>query len=144
MWLPDLMNKEVIYVLPRIPANIPFAEHHKFFMKNWELAEKIDYIPGSLETLKAIEYMDKKVLMSQNENFRNAALALCPDEISALIERDKQVAIDMAKDGEIDWDVCERVQSAETIDDVLRSGYYGDDYESAFHELLNVLVEDYL
>ena len=144
MMIPECMNNEVIYVLPRIPVDASWEEHHRIFMKNWALAKEMNYIPDSLETLKAIEYMDKKVMMAQNENFRNAALALCPDEINALIERDKLVAIDMAKDGEIDWEMCERVQSAETIDDILHSGYYGDDYESAFHELLNVLVEDYL
>ena len=144
MIISESMNKEVIYVLPRIPADASLEEHYKMFMKNYELAKEIDYIPDSLETLKSIEYMDKKVMMSQNENFRNAALVLCPDEVNALIERDKLVAIEMAKDGEMDWDICEKVQRAESIDDILRSGYYGDDYESAFHELLNVLVEDYL
>ena len=144
MMIPECMNNEVIYVLPRIPVDASWEEHHRIFMKNWELAKNIDYTPDSLETLKSIEYMDKKVMMAQNENFRNAALALCPDEIGALIERDKRVAINLVKDGEMNWNVCERVQKAETIDDMLRSGYYGDDYESALHELLNVLVEDYL
>lgn len=144
MWISDTMNNEVIYVLPRISGDISYAEFHKHFMTNWELAKTIDYIPDSLETLKAIDYMDKKVMMEQNKNFRNAALALCPNEISALIERDKIVAVEMAEEGEMDWDVCEEVQNAETIDDMIRSGYYGENYERAFSELLNVLVEDYL
>lgn len=144
MWISDTMNKEVIYVLPRIPLDASFEEHHKIFMKNWELAKSIDYIPDSLETLKAIEYMDKKVMMAQNENFRNAALALCPDEIKMLIERDKKIATDMARNGEIEWEECEKVLKAETIENLIASGYYGDDYNSAFHEILNVLVEDYL
>lgn len=144
MWISDTMNKEVIYVLPRIPIDASFEEHHKIFMKNWELAKEMDYIPDSLETLKAIEYMDKKVMMAQNENFRDAALALCPDEIKMLIERDKRIAIDRARDGEIEWEECEKVLKAETIGDLVASGYYGEDYERALHEILNVLVEDYL
>lgn len=138
------MNKEIIYVLPRIPVDASFEEHHQLFMKNWELAKTIDYIPDSLETLKSIEYMNKKVMMAQNENFRNAALALCPDEIKMLIERDKRIAVDMARDGEIEQEECEKVLNAETIEDLTASGYYGEDYESALHEIVNVLVEDYL
>ena len=144
MMISVSMNNEVIYVLPRIPVDASWEEHHKIFMRNWGLAKEMDYVPDSLETLKAIEYMDKKVMMAQNENFRNAALALCPDEINALIERDKLVAIDMAKDGEMDWDVCKKVLKAETMGDLIASGYYGEDYERALHEILNVLVEDYL
>ena len=144
MKISESMNKETIYVLPQIPVDASLEEHHKIFMKNWELAKTIDYIPDSLETLKSIEYMNKKVMMAQNENFRNAALALCPDEIKMLIERDKSIAIDMAKDGEIEQEECEKVLKAETIEDLIASGYYGENYKEALHEIINVLVEDYL
>ena len=139
----------VIYVLPQFEDDglldtasvCEFVKHEKV---RREIAKTIQYIPDTLETLKAIDYSDKRCLMQVNESFRAAALALCPNEINSLIELSKKVAIDLLADGEIDWAECVRVQKAETIDELLDSGYFGDDYESSLYEFLNVLVEDYL
>lgn len=141
------MEEQVIYVLPQIEDNgllDDFVTYHKAYMANYELAKTIDYIPDSLETLMAIDYSQKKVLMRQNERFRNAALALCPDAIRILIKRDQIIAKDSYANGEISRSTFRKVQKATTIDEIVESGYYGDNHDNALHEVLNILVEDYL
>ena len=109
------------------------------------IAATLDYIPDSLETLEAIEYFDKKWLMTYNTKFYHAAIALCTDIISDMIEIAKEIADQYIIEGEADWEgIRERLESAATADDLIRSGYYGFDFETARHEFANCLVEDYL
>ena len=138
------MKTQEIFVLPQIPIDASFEEHAKAYKANWELAKIIDFIPDSLKTLKSIEYSQLKVLMFQNEKFRNAAIALCPKEIRKLIERDQRIARDDFEEGELEQGVYEKLLAGTTIDELIESGYYGKDYERALREILNVLVEDYL
>lgn len=143
-----MMNNE-IYVLPHFEDDLlsgeisdeEFIEHIKV---RKEAAKTTQYVPDSLETLKAIEYMDKKYLMFLNEHFRAAALALCHNEIKKLIERDQSICKYLTTKSKRGREICERIQNAVTIDDLIRSGYYGDNYDTALREILSVLVEDYL
>ena len=109
-------------------------------MKNWELAASLDYVPASLEELKRIDYMDCKVLMIRNQRFFEAAVALSGDIIPQIID----VAKEIVAEDEIEEFEDVSLDNVFTLEDLLNSGYYGDDYESNRREFANVFVEDYL
>ena len=67
---------EIIHILPQCDRNASIQEFHANFMKNWELAATLDYVPTSLEELKSIDYMDYKVVMNQSTKFFRATVAL--------------------------------------------------------------------
>ena len=133
-----------IHILPELTADMSHEEFDAQYWANRELAATIDYIPDSLETLRAIHYTEIKMLMSENENFFNAAVDLCGDLIEDLIRVEKKVAAEMFEDGEIDEEKHEALQAVVTLDDLLNCGHYGDDYECSRDEFISVFVEDYL
>lgn len=137
-------KKATIHLLPELPHDFTGEEFHDRFMENWELAATIDFIPDSLETLKAIDYTELKMLMDQNDAFFNAAVELCADLIEDLIRVEKEVATEMFEDGEIDESDYKAIQSVMTFDDLMNSGRYGEDFEQSRGEFINVLVEDHL
>lgn len=135
---------KTIYILPEISKDLSFIEIAKCLMATWEMAATIDYIPDSLKTLRAIDYMQLKALMIQNDNFFNAAVELCSDYVNGLIKDQQEIAEEMYENEEIDEDVYKAMQEVKTLDDLLNAGYYCDDYKSSKGEFINNLLEDYL
>ena len=136
--------KKTIYVLPQKPEHPTCEEFANWFESNWELAATIDYIPDSLKTLKAIDYTQLKILMNQNVRFFNAAIELCAVMIKDLLRVERAVATELLEEGEIEKDDYEIIQNVNTLDELLNSGYYCDDYEDAKGEFITVLLEDHL
>ena len=120
---------KTIHLLPISEPKHSAKDFRKAFEEKLLIAASLDYIPDSLETLKAIDYIDLKLLMKYNKKFYAAAVELCGDIIQQMIK-------DALKPS--------RRKSVKTLDDFLNCGYYGDDYETSRHEFINVLSEDYL
>ena len=135
--------KKTIYVLPKLSADMTGKEFHDQFMANWELAATIDYVPDSIETLRAIEYSQIKVLMCQNEKFFNAVVGLCADMIADVIEFHKEYAVEQYEDKEINESEYEAIQAVSTLDDLLNSGCLGSDYEDSKDEFVSEFMEMY-
>lgn len=136
--------KKTIYVLPQKPEHPTCKEYADWFEANWELAATIDYIPDSLKTLRAIDYTQLKMLMNQNLRFFDAAIKLCSKMVKDLIRVEKAVATELFEEGEIEKDDYEIIQNVNTLDELLNSGYYCDDYEDAKGEFITALLEDHL
>lgn len=139
-----MKKTETIYILPEIPHGLSYKEFEDRFMANWEMAATIDYIPDSIKTLRAIDYTQLKTLMNQNDNFFNAAVELCSNLVKILIEDQIAYAKELYEEGEIDEDDLKVMQEVVTLDDLLNSGYFCDNYESSKGEFINYLLEDYL
>ena len=127
-------KNERIFLLPQFPADAPVEEFRDFFMKNWELAATLDYVPTSLEELKRIDYIDLKIVMEQNERFYNAAVSLGTDAIASLIG----IAKKLVAEDEIE---CSPLDHVQTLEDLLNSGYYGEDYDSSRTEFITCFAE---
>ena len=121
---------KTIHLLPiSDPKTTDFA---KAFRESQTIAPTLDYIPDSLETLKAIDYMDLKLMLKLNDRFYQTAVELCSDIITRVIADAKSISHKR------------RVKAAKTLEDLLTSGYYSKDYETSRSEFVNVLAEDYL
>ena len=127
-------KNERIFLLPQFPADAPIEEFRDFFMKNWELAATLDYAPASLEELKRIDYMDLKIVMEQNKRFYNAAVSLGTDAIACMIRTAKK----RAAKGKAE---CGPLDHVQTLEDLLNSGYYGEDYDSSRTEFITCFAE---
>ena len=123
---------KVIHVLPELPDTESIEDFKKAFNARWGLAKTTDYTPDSIQTVQAIDYMDVKILMLQNMNFYNAVISLCSDIVEEMIAFTKQMTR------------SKKVQKAKTLDEILKSGYYGPTYEIARHEFSTLFVEDFL
>ena len=62
-----MKKMNTIHLLPEFTSDMTSAERDARFMENWEMAATIDFIPDSLETLRAIDYTELIMLMNQNE-----------------------------------------------------------------------------
>lgn len=100
-----------------------------------ERASTLDYIPESIEELKAMDCMDFRIMLSQNDYFFNAAITLCADLVIQMIEDMKSFA---AKDND------DSLNNVDTLDDFLNCNYFGLDYDSSRREFATVFAEDYL
>lgn len=140
------MKTKMIHILPELPcpSEVGVDEFEKCFMRNRELAATITFIPDSIKTLRKIDYLEVKMLMRQNDGFFSAVEKLCSNMIKDLIKYEKKNAAKMFKNGEIEESEYREIQSIATLDDLLNSGCYGDDYEDSRWEFTNVFVEDYL
>ncbi len=121
-----------IHLLPISDPKTSTKNLGKAFAESQRIAPTLDYIPDSLETLQAIDYIDFKLMMKLNHSFYEAAVKLCADIISTMIEDAKSLSRKKS------------VKNAKCLDDLLNSGYYSDDYEESKGEFINVLAEDYL
>ena len=130
-------TQEIIHILPQYDPEASIEGHYEFFMKNWELAATLDYVPATLEELKRIDFMDCKVVMGQNPRFYDAAIALSGDIIAHMID----VAKKLVAEGEIE---CEPLDDVQTLEDLLHTSYFGDDYESSRDEFVSTFVDVYL
>ena len=119
-----------IHVLPVIDPNT--SNFVKAFMENIKVAATLDYSPDSLETLKSIDYSDRKLLMAYNKNFYATAIKLCDGIIDTMIRDIKRHSRRKCLKG------------VSNLEDLLNCGYYFDDYESSRREFVTVLCEDYL
>ncbi len=121
---------KTIHLLPiSDPKTTNFA---KAFRDSQTIATSLEFIPETLETLKAIDYMDLKLLLKLNDKFYQAAIGLCQDIIIRMIEDVKSISRKKS------------VKKAQTLEDLLNSGYYAPDYDTSRSEFINVLTEDYL
>ena len=116
-------TQETIHILPQCDRNASIQEFHANYMKNWELAKTLDYVPTSLEELKRIDYMDYKVVMNQNNRFFIAVVALCGDYVSHMIEAAKE----LVRTGEVE---CESLDEVQTLNDLLNSNFFGEDHDN--------------
>ena len=139
-----MKKMNTIHLLPEFTKDMSYEERDARFMENWELAATVDFIPDSLETLRAIDYTELRMLMNQNEDFFNAAVNICADMIDDLIYVEKEVAREMYDEGEVDETYLKTIQEVVTLDDLLNCGHYCDDFESSKGEFINILVEDHL
>lgn len=94
----------------------------------------MDYAPASLEELKRIDYMDLKIIMEQNKRFYNAAVSLGTDAIACMIRTAKK----RAAKGKAE---CGPLDHVQTLEDLLNSGYYGEDYDSSRTEFITCFAE---
>lgn len=130
-----MKENDTIYLLPRFEdTNRDMAAHFKHFQNNWEIAPTLDYRPNSMEELKRIDYSDFKVVMSQNENFFNATVALCGDIIEDVIDLCKKVEDEAEHEAVL-------LDHVETLDDLLNSGYLGVDYQSSRREFVSLFFD---
>jgi len=139
-----MKKMNTIHLLPELTREMSLEERDAQFMENWEMAATIDFIPDSLETLRAIDYTEMKMLLCQNDNFFDATVELCGDLIEEQIRIEKEVATEMFADGEIDEEDYEAIQAVVTLDDLLNCGCYGDDYDDSRDEFVTVFMEDHL
>ena len=139
-----MKKMNTIHLLPELTSDMTSAERDARFMENWELAATIDFIPDSLETLRAIDYTELRMLMNQNGNFFDAAAELCSDLIENMIKDNKEIATDLLEEGAITKKVYKAIQKAVTLDDLLNSGFYCEDYDTSRDEFVTALLEDYL
>ena len=122
----------IIHLLPISDPEINLKNSREAFTESLRIAPTLDYIPDSLETLQAIDYIDFKLMMKLNFKFYNAAIALCGEIIERMIDDAKSLSRKKS------------VKKATCLDDLLNSGYYSTDYEESRREFINVLAEDYL
>ena len=133
-----MKQNDTIYLLPHDKfSESSYAEHIKAVEAKWEIAKTLDYIPTSLEELKQIDFFDLYIMMIQNEKFYNAAVVLCQEPIERMIRISKKIAAE----GEID---CEPLDDVQTLEELLNTNYFGDDYESSRREFISTLVDVYL
>ena len=123
-----MKKNTTIHVLPELKAHIPFEE----FEKHLELAATIDYVPDSIKTLQSIDYYDLKYMMEYNDNFFDTVVEMCSETIEEMIA-------DAKEDSGV-----RRVQKAVTLEDLLKSGYYGEDYDVARDEFIYCFLNFYL
>ena len=133
-----MKQNDTIYLLPQNEFDVSsYADHKKALEAKWEIAKTLDYIPSSLEELKQIDFIDLQIIMIQNEKFYNAAVALCQEPIERMIKASKE----LVAEGKID---CEPLDDVQTLEDLLNTSYFGDDYESSCREFISTLVDVYL
>ncbi len=120
---------KTIHLLPISDPKLPLKDYGKAMKVSQIIAATMDYIPDSLETLQAIDYIDFKIMMKYNDRFFAATVKLCEEIIQRMIR-------DAIKPS--------RRKSIKTLDDFLNSGYYAENYEASRQEFINVLAEDYL
>lgn len=129
---------ETIYLLPNLDYcaflddDTDTESNIQVLRERYRLAATLDYIPDSLETLRAIEYSDLKLLMTFNRPFFDAAMDVCGSLVSKAIEFYK------------DCDDEGLAMEVSTLDELLNCGYFGPEYESARHEFANCFIEDFL
>lgn len=123
-----MKKNTTIHVLPELKGHIPFEE----FEKHLELAATIDYVPDSIKTLQSIDYYDLKYMMEYNDNFFDTVVEMCSETIEEMIA-------DAKEDSGV-----RRVQKAVTLEDLLKSGYYDEDYDVARDEFIYCFLSFYL
>lgn len=126
-------TKKMITVLPQLNYDAP--NPHKRFDMMLEAAKVCDYRPKSVAEYMAIEYIERKLLMECNQDFFNHCITLCAELVSDYINSVVEFIADEYSD---EYDVTE----IRSLDDLLRCGYYGDDYESSREEFAGNFVED--
>ena len=130
-------NHGIIYLLPQFEGEATFEAIHEHFLKIVEFAATVDYVPTSLEELRRID--DLKLLMDYNPRFYNAAVALCDDLITQMIEDAKKLAAEEELE-------CGTLEDVETLDDLINSGFFGDnpDYDERRFGFICTLLNCYL
>ena len=123
------MNKNtIIHILPELKRG--FSDED--FDRHLELAATIDYVPDSIKTLQRIDFYDLKYMMEYNENFFGAVVEMCTETIDEMI-------VDVKKHSR-----ARKVQKAVTLEDLLKSGYYGKHYDVARDEFIYFFLSAYL
>ena len=134
---------DTIHLLPASTPGLDLKEYCDALTASYDIAPTLDFIPDSRETLGSIAYIDVKLMMDYNENFYRTAIELCPDFIAFMIARAREVSKQLIDKGDKSYvPIYERLKAAVTADDLLNSGYYGNDYEQARHEFVKCFVED--
>ena len=130
-------TQEIIYILPQFEGELTIQASHDYFLKCVEYAKTVDYVPTSLEELKRID--DLKLLMDYNPKFYNAAVALCDDMITQMIEDAKKFAAEEELE-------CGTLEDVETLEDLINSGFFGDnpDYDERRYWFICTLMDGYL
>ena len=123
-----MKKDKTIYILPKLEHG--FSDED--FDRHLELAETIDYVPDSIKTLQRIDFYDLKYLMEYNDNFFNSVVEMCSEAIDEMIADAKMNSR------------SRKVQKAVTLEDLLKSGYYGKDYDVACDEFIYFFLSYYL
>jgi len=85
------------------------------------------YIPETKEEILTIDYFNLKALMYNNIPFFNAAIALLDEEVANLVKNIRR------------WN--KKLKKVQNMEDLLNSGYLGDNYENARCEFVTILLE---
>ena len=128
--------QEIIYILPQFEGELTIQASHDHFLKCVEYAKTVDYVPTSLEELRRID--DLKLLMDYNPRFYNAAIALCDDMITQMIEDAKKFVSEEYE--------CDALEDVNTLEDLINSGFFGDDpdYDERRYRFICTLMDCYL
>lgn len=123
-----MSKNTTIHILPELKRG--FSDED--FDKHLELAATIDYVPDSIKTLQRIDFYDLKYMMEYNENFFDAVVEMCSEVIDEMIA-------DAKKNSR-----TRKAKKAVTLEDLLCSGYYGEDYDVARDEFIYFFLSYYL
>jgi hypothetical protein len=85
------------------------------------------YIPETKEEVLSIDYFNLKALMYTNIPFFNAAIALLDEEVADMVEK---ICC---------WD--KKLKKVRTLEDLLNSKHFLDNYENARCEFVTILLE---
>lgn len=85
------------------------------------------YIPETKEEILSIDYFNLKALMYTNIPFFNAAISLLDEEVADMVEKI------------CSWD--KKLKKVRTLEDLLNSKHFLDNYESARCEFVTILLE---
>lgn len=86
----------------------------------WEMARKIDFIPDSLETVRAIYGNELMMVLMVNDNFFNAVVNLCGEIIDEMIKDEKKDIAEWYEEDPNMKETYEKIQEIVTVEDYLK------------------------
>ena len=89
----------------------------------YKMAKTLDFIPDSLETVKAIDRSELTLLMMVNDSFYNAVLILCGEIIDEMIKKAKKFAAEWFEEDPSDKEEYESIQGIVTFEDYFEKVY---------------------
>lgn len=111
------MKENTIHLLPVLSDEM--AHEKSIFGRDeyWELAETIDFIPDSLEIVKAIAGDELMILLMVNDAFFNSVVNLCGDIIDEMIKGAKECIAELLEEDPDNKAMYDLIQEINTYED---------------------------